>query len=214
MAVVTTCDSCKKTFSAQDEYLGKKIKCPSCGVKVTVLSAAERREEQALQRQEDQWRREQEKRIALVESLGHGRGAQSFAVQYGTGLDRVSHFNPGAMTRFRKLRALSRFLLVSAYMLLALILVGAGITVFLWREGVVERVGVLALWLLGWLLLLVLVFCLLKFLGELSWLLADMGDHQLDVRNLLLDLRDDLGRVLAHPSQLTPDKPSSADRRT
>jgi hypothetical protein len=31
-------------------------------------------------------------------------------------------------------------------------------------------------------------------LGELAWLLADLGDHQLDTRNLMIDLRDDLQR--------------------
>ncbi len=34
-------------------------------------------------------------------------------------------------------------------------------------------------------------------LGEVSWLLADIGDHQLDARNLLLDLRDDVDRIRA-----------------
>ena len=73
--------------------------------------------------------------------------------------------------------------------------VGAGVTLFLYREAVIGSIGVLVLILLGWLLLVVFSFCLFKFLGELAWLLADLGDHQLDVRNLLLDLRDDLGRV-------------------
>ncbi len=195
MAVVTTCDNCNKTFSAQNDYLGKKVKCPGCGTKVMVLSEKEREEELVRRRQEQSWREEQEKRIELLESLGRAK-RRSLAVDYGTGLDPVRFYNPGAVTRFRKLRALSRFLLLAAYLLMALIIAGAGITVYLYREGTVQEAGVLALLLLGWLMLLVFLFCLFKFLGELAWLIADVGDHQLDMRNLLLDLRDDLARIL------------------
>ena len=52
----------------------------------------------------------------------------------------------------------------------------------------------LALALVGWLMVGGFSYCLFKFLGELSWLLADFGDHQVDSRNLLIDLRDAIDR--------------------
>ena len=51
-----------------------------------------------------------------------------------------------------------------------------------------------ALALVGWLMVGGFSYCLFKFLGELSWLLADFGDHQVDTRNLLIDLRDSIER--------------------
>lgn len=194
MAVRTVCSNCKKTFSAQDEYLGKKVKCPSCSAKVEVIDESERSAREA-------WQREQDERIALVETLSRDKVDRKegvpYAIQFGTGAERVRNYNPGAITRFRKLRALSRFLLLSAYVLLGLVLVGAGLTAFLYRQGLIERWEVLVLAELGWLFLLFLIFSLFKFLGEMAWLLADLGDHQLDTRNLLLDLREDADRAFA-----------------
>lgn len=180
--------------SAQDEYLGKRIKCPACGTKVEVVAPEEREAR-------DRWRQEQDQRIALLEQLDRDRSMKRdsapYALQYGTGLERVRNYHPGAVTRFRKLRALSRFLLLVAYVLFALVLVGAGLTAFLYRQGVIVRWEYLALAELGWLIGFVVAFGLLKFLGEMAWLLADLGDHQLDSRNLLLDLREDADRWLA-----------------
>lgn len=206
MAIRTTCPNCKQIVSAQDEYLGKKIKCPACGVKVELVAPEEREAR-------DRWRQEQDQRIALLEQLDRDRSLKResapYAVQFGTGLDRVRNYHPGAVTRFRKLRALSRFLLLVAYVLFALVLVGAGLTGFLYREGLIARWEYLALAELGWLLVLVLSFGLLKFLGEMAWLLADVGDHQLDARNLLLDLREDADRYLAR-SGSGPGLPKSS----
>ena len=201
MAVRALCSKCKKSFSAQDEYLGKKIKCPNCGTKVPVLSPDQQKAKEA-------WQREQAERLELLETMEEREKQKtmgaSYAHELGTGLEPVRNFNPGAVSRFRKLRALSSFLLLGAYLMSALTL-GAGVILFyLYQAEIIANVFLLSLSLVGVALGLVLFFCCFKFLGELSWLLADIGDHQLDVRNLLLDLRDDLDRMKAreeHPRE-------------
>ena len=195
MAVRTACTRCKKSFTAQEEYLGERVKCPSCGTRVLVLDDESRQQAASRAREREDWRKDQEERIRLVESRG-GNERESLASEFGVSLDRVRNFHPGAVSRFRKLRALSRFMLLGAYLFLPMVLVGAAMTVLLFHEIVDGNPLLLAVMLLGWLLLLVFSFFLFKFLGEMSWLLADLGDHQLDVRNLLLDLSDDAGRAL------------------
>lgn len=208
MAVRTTCSNCKKSFSAQDEYLGKKVKCPTCGVRVHLISADE-----AAARQ--QWEDEQKRRIELIERMSQtpapaGGNGKSYTVEYGTGVEPVRNFNPGAMTRFRKLRALSRFLLLTAYLLFGVVLVGAGLTVLLFRQGWIPSWELLVLAEIGWGLLLLFNFCLFKFLGEMAWLLADLGDHQIDVRNLLMDIREDSDRWLLSRA----DRPTNVAPKT
>lgn len=196
MAVRTTCHNCKQSFSAQDEYLGKKLKCPSCGTRVSIMEPEEIEAKQA-------WKSEQDERIALIEKMTQGSSAgagsrpriESYAAEYGTGLDRVRNFNPGALSRFRKLRALSRFLILAAYLLVGGVLLGAGLAIFLYHDGVITSGLTLTLILTGGMVFLLFAFSLFKFLGEMSWLLADLGDHQLDVRNLLIDLREDADRL-------------------
>lgn len=195
MAVWTTCPNCKKDFSAQDTYLGKKVKCPSCTAKVEVLPQQE-------QKEKGRWLDEQQKRLELYEELERDNARpQSFSVEFGTGLDRVRNYNPGAVSRFRKLRALSRFMILCAYLLTGLIFGCGAVAVALFRDELFS-IGVLVGIQFVLALSLVFSFCLFKFLGELSWLLADVGDHQLDVRNLLLDVRDDLDRVLAQRDRI------------
>ena len=141
------------------------------------------------------WRREQEEKIALIEERERERERRlSFAPHVGTTASGARNFDPGAPSRFRKLRALSRFLLLSSYLLLGLVIAGVGITIWQWRAGAVEGVDRLAVTLVVWLVAGGFIYTFFKFLGELAWLLADLGDHQNDVRNLLLDLRDDLQR--------------------
>ena len=203
MAIWTKCPDCKKSFSAQDDYLGKKVKCPGCGTKVEVLDQEGQKAAARERREEAEWRQEQEQRIALLERLapaaesGSQRGdyaRESLANELGVRPDRVRNFNPGAVSRFRKLRALSRFMLLGAYLFLPITLVGAALTFYLLRESEVAG-GWIALATLGWFLVMSGLFFVFKFLGEMSWLLADLGDHQLDARNLLIDLREDNERV-------------------
>lgn len=194
MALRATCGNCRTSFSAQDEYLGKKLRCPQCGQRVEMVPP-EKLQERA------RWLGEQEQRIQLIENLerkeARGRRAgESYALEYGTGVDRVRNFHPGAVTRFRKLRALSRFLLVAAYLVFGVVLVGAGLTVLLYRQGAISGLVWLVLALVGWSLLLVFMFALFKFLGEMAWLLADLGDHQLDSRNLLIDMREGVDHLI------------------
>ncbi len=196
MAIWTTCLSCRKEFSAQEDYLGKKVRCPSCGARVEVLDAGAREAADRKQLEDRRWQDEQAKRIELFENRAR-QERRSLAGEFGVSNDRVRNFHPGAVSRFRKLRALSRFMLLGAYLFLPLVLAGGAITVHLWRESGAGDPALLGLLLLGWLLLLCFSFFLFKFLGEMSWLLADLGDHQLDVRNLLLDLRDDMDRAIA-----------------
>ena len=202
MAVRTKCSNCKKSFSAQDEYLGKKLKCPNCGTRVEIMKPEEVEAKAA-------WKQEQDERIALIEKMsnggtgnvrpGNGRAGsarvESYAAEYGTGLDRVRNFNPGALSRFRKLRALSRFLILAAYLLVGMVLLGAGLAIFLYQDGRIESGLTLLLILAGGGIFLLFTFSLFKFLGEMSWLLADLGDHQLDCRNLLIDIREEADRL-------------------
>ncbi|MEM7165709.1 MAG: hypothetical protein AAF581_09610 [Planctomycetota bacterium] len=192
MAVRTTCSNCKQSFSAQDEYIGKKLKCPSCGTRVAIMKPEEVQAKKA-------WQDEQDQRIALIEKMSNGGGAapktDSYAAEFGTGVDRVRNFNPGALSRFRKLRALSRFLILMAYLLVGGVLLGAGLAIFLYHDGIIASPLTLTLILGGGALFLLFAFSLFKFLGEMSWLLADLGDHQLDVRNLLIDIREEADRL-------------------
>ena len=141
------------------------------------------------------WQREQEEKIALIEERERERERRlSFTPQVGSTASGARNFDPGSPSRFRKLRALSRFLLLASYLLLGLVIAGVGITIWQWRVGEIEGVDRLAVTLVIWLVAGGFIYTLFKFLGELAWLLADLGDHQSDVRNLLLDLRDDLQR--------------------
>lgn len=211
MAIKTHCDNCDREFSAQDDYVGKKIRCPGCGSKVDVLAEEDRRERELRQREEDDWRREQQGRIELIESM-EKRKADSFARNLGTGVDRVRNFNPGAVSRFRKLRALSNFMILSAYLVGGLSIAGGGIAFFLYRDGAITSLPVFVLAAVGAILLAVFLFGLFKFLGELAWLMADLGDHQLDVRNVLLDLRDDFDRLLSRSPQSRRTHSASSSR--
>ncbi|MCI0652412.1 MAG: hypothetical protein L0Z55_11070 [Planctomycetes bacterium] len=158
-----------------------------------MVGSAGREEEEARIAQEKAWQDEQAKRIELIESMSK-RERRSTGAALASSPDRVRNYNPGAITRFRKLRALSRFMLLGAYLFLPLILCGLAACVYLYRQSEVDPAW-LVLATLGWTLLLLFAFFLFKFLGEMSWLLADLGDHQLDVRNLLLDLREYFDRL-------------------
>ncbi|MFN0060612.1 MAG: hypothetical protein ACKVX7_19330 [Planctomycetota bacterium] len=205
MAVRALCDKCHKSFSAQDEYLGRRIKCPSCGAKVKVLSPDELRAERHRRRAQKAWQEEQEQRIELIEMRDRQRRGDGALTALGTGPDPVRNYNPGAISRFRRLRVLSSFLLFSAYFLVGLGIAGAGISLHLFRDGTIASLSVLVLVELGWLLGMLLMFALLKFSGEISWLLADLGDHQIDVRNLLLDIREDFDREAERQALATHD---------
>ncbi len=138
------------------------------------------------------WKSEQEERIALIEEREREEARRFSSDEESGGAFRgVRNFNPGAPSRFGKLRVLSRFLILATYLMLGLTIAGIGVTVWMWQDGLFSAPGWFALAIVGWCLLGGFLFSLFKFLAELSWLLADLGDHQLDARNLLIDMRDD-----------------------
>lgn len=197
MAVRTTCPRCGKRFSAPDEYRGRKESCPRCGHRFILRSAederAEREEQQQARRREEEDRR----RLALIEQQEERirrRGGQPYYERYQTGQDAVRHYDPNAPSRFLRLRALSDVLIVAAYFAAMLAMVGAGLTLQLKIDGTIESLPLLLVLLAGWVAVGVLLFLVLKVLGEMAFLMADLGDHQSDVVQLLLDIRDDLER--------------------
>lgn len=110
--------------------------------------------------------------------------------RYQTGLQAVRHYNPNAPSRFLRLRALSDLLILSAYLVVMLAMSGAGLTVYLKIVGVLPSVSLLLLCLIGWTILGTVSYLILKYLGEVAFLLAGVGDLQDDVVQLLLDIRD------------------------
>jgi len=138
------------------------------------------------------WKSEQAERIALIEEREREEARRFSADERSAGsFQGVRNFNPGTSSRFGKLRVLSRFLILATYLMLGLTIAGTGVTVWMWQGGLFSAPAWFALALIGWCLLGGFLFSLFKFLAELAWLLADLGDHQLDARNLLIDMRDD-----------------------
>ena len=123
------------------------------------------------------------------------QGSQPYYERFQTGLHGVRNYSPNAPSRFLRLRALSDFLLLAAYLVAMLVLVGAGMTIYLKVVGVLASHAVLLLCLVGWAILGTVLFLGLKLLGELTFLLAELGDHQNDLVQLLLDLRDNTDKV-------------------
>ncbi|MEM7235490.1 MAG: hypothetical protein AAF517_25175, partial [Planctomycetota bacterium] len=70
-----------------------------------------------------------------------------------------------------------------------LALLGMGCTFYLWFDGKIEDLSLLLMLLIGWSIGGAASFFFFKFLGELAFLCADLGDRQNDVVQLLLDLR-------------------------
>ena len=69
MAVKTSCSYCKKSFSAPEEYRGKKVECPSCGRRFILRSeedihAVHEQAEAAKKKRE-----EDKEKLALIEKI-------------------------------------------------------------------------------------------------------------------------------------------------
>ena len=194
MAVKTSCARCGKRFSAPEDYLGKKIDCPKCGHRSVLRTPEEERESQ--ERETELARRQEEdyRRLALIERAEkrneRSKEGSSYYERFRTGGDAVRHYNPSSPSRYLRLRTLSDLLIFTAYVALMLVLVGMGLTIFLKIKGVVASVAVLLLCLVGWMFLGAVLYTLLKLCGELTFLLADLGDQQNDLVQLLLDVRE------------------------
>ena len=191
MAIKNTCPKCKKSFSAPDESLGKKVECPICAHKMILRSQEELQELEEVQSARQRKIEEDREKIALIERMEvRGRGARPYSEEYGISPRSVRHFNPNAPSRFLRVRALSELLLLGAYLSMFLVLLGMGLTVYLKIVDVIPGVPLLLVCLLGWALGAVVLYLGMKYLGELAFLMADMGDQQNDLVQLLLDIRD------------------------
>jgi len=191
MAVKNTCPKCKKTFSAPENYLGKKVECPSCAHRSILRTQDEIRELEEVQTARQRKIEEDQERIRLIETMeARSRGTRPYSEEYGVGGEPVRHFNPNAPSRFLRVRALSELLILGAYLTGFLVLMGIGLTFYLKIIDLVSSVPVLLICVIGWFVAGVAVFLVLKFLGELAFLLADVGDQQHDLVQLLLDIRE------------------------
>lgn len=193
MAIRASCDHCRKNFTAPEQYRGRKIECPSCHRRFVLKSADDQedtlKEEAAAQRKKD----EDREKLALIErmdSRGERRSGRPYYEMYQTGREGVRHFNPRSPSRYSRMRALSDFLVLGAYLEILLACVGMGLVVYLRIAGVFTSLPVLFLLIVAWLIVGTGLFLFLKYLGELTFLLADVGDQQNDAVQLLMDLRD------------------------
>jgi DNA-directed RNA polymerase subunit RPC12/RpoP len=191
MAVKNVCPNCKKSFSAPESYLGKKVECPTCGHKSVLRSADELEELENMQAARQRQREEDQRRVELIERMETRREAsRPYYETYGTGQKAVRHFNPNAPSRFLRFRALSEVLLIFAYVELLLVFLGIGVTIFLKVTGVITTIPVLLLCLVGWSVFGTVLYLGLKFAGEFAFLLSDIGDLQKDLVQILLDISE------------------------
>jgi uncharacterized Zn finger protein (UPF0148 family) len=204
MSIKASCEHCKKTFSAPEEYRGRKVECPVCKRRFLLRSeddrAAEAKGVEASRRQ----REEDEEKIELLERIEASkgrRGARPYYEEFQTGVEGVRHFNPRAPSRFLRLRAFSDFLVLAAYLEALLSLLGVGLLVYLRVSGQIASLPLLFLTITAALMVGGGVFLFFKYLGELAFVLADVGDQQNDLVQLLLDVRDntDSGKAREAP---------------
>ncbi len=194
MALKTFCPCCSKPFSAPEEYKGKKVDCPKCEHRFVLRSPEEMRQEKEAQEQK---RRDQEndlRRLELIErqerrSLERQAG-KPYYERFQTGEQRVRNYDPKAPSRFLRLRALSDLTLFGAYAVLLLALVGGGLTVYAAVSGEIASLTVALIASIAWVLGGTCLFLFLKYLAEMAFLLASLGDQQNDVVQLLLDVRE------------------------
>lgn len=192
MAVKNTCPKCGKGFTAPENYIGKKVDCPRCGQKVILRSPEEINELVEVQAARLRKFDEDQERLALIEKMDikQKRSSKPYYETYGTGESAVRHFNPNAPSRFLRFRALSEVFTFFAYFEALLVVMGIGLTLYLKINNTITSIPVLLLCLIGWGIIGTALYLALKFLGELAFLLSDVGDQQNDVVQLLLDVRD------------------------
>jgi DNA-directed RNA polymerase subunit RPC12/RpoP len=192
MALKTFCVYCKKSFSAPEEYRGKKVDCPACGRRFILqteedLHAVEEAELAARRKVE-----EDREKLALIERVESRRARmrRPYYEEYQTGVEGVRHFNPRAPSRYLRVRAISDFMVLGAYVEILLVAVGIGLMIHLKVTGGIESVSLFFALLVAWLVPGIGLFLFFKYLGELAFLLAEVGDQQNDVVQLLLDVRE------------------------
>jgi DNA-directed RNA polymerase subunit RPC12/RpoP len=193
MAIKASCEYCHKKFIAPEQYRGKKIECPACKRKFVLKTDedldAERKEAEASQKRKE----EDQEKLALIEKIdsrGQHRSGRPYYEEFQTGQEGVRHFNPRLPSRFSGLRELSDYLVIGAYVEILLVSLGIGLVIYLRIIGLIQAVSLLFLFVVIWLVVGTGLFLLLKYLGELAFFLADVGDQQRDTVQLLHDLRD------------------------
>lgn len=192
LALKTFCVFCKKSFSAPEEYRGKKVDCPACGRRFILqteedMHAVEEAELAARKKGE-----EDREKLALIERVEsrRGRKRRPYYEEYQTGVEGVRHFNPRAASRFLRVRAISDFMVLGAYVEILLVAVGIGLMIHLKLTGGIASLSVFFALVVAWLVPGIALFLIFKYLGELAFLLAEVGDQQNDVVQLLLDVRE------------------------
>jgi DNA-directed RNA polymerase subunit RPC12/RpoP len=191
MAIKNTCPSCKKGFTAPEDYLGKKVDCPRCGNKVLLSSPEEIQRSLDAAKEIQRQREDDQERLALIERMEvRRRRPRSYHESFDVSAGAVRHFNPAAPSRFLRMRTVSEALALLAYLEVLLAVLGMGLTVFLKLEDVISSIPLMLIALIAWAVVGSALFVGLKFLSELAFLLSDVGDQQHDVVQLLLDLRE------------------------
>lgn len=191
MAIRTSCPGCGKRFSAPEEYLGKRVDCPRCRYRVVVRTADEVEAERRVEEERRRRLEEDRRRLALIEQAARRADAsRPYYERFQTGADRVRHHHPGAPSRFLRSRALADWLLLTAWLVLFLALAAIALTLWLGIGGAIASPALVGIALVGGVIFAAVSFVLLKFLAEVAFLLAEVGDRQQEIVQLLLDLRD------------------------
>lgn len=193
MAVRTACPYCRKRFSAPDDYLGRKVECPRCGRRSILRTRADLDREAEDAAEEEKLLEADREKIALIESLqarSSKKPGRPYYEEYQTGSQAVRHFDPRAPSRFTRIRTLSDFVVVGAYVELLLVVCGIGLTFYLWWRGIIPTGSLLVVCLIGWIIVGTALYLLFKCLGELTSLFVDLADQQTDTVRLLLDIRE------------------------
>ena len=135
---------------------------------------------------------EDREKLALIERVEsrRGRKRRPYYEEYQTGVEGVRHFNPRAPSRFLRVRAISDFMVLGAYVEILLVAVGIGLMIHLKLTGAIPSLSLFFALVVAWLVPGIALFLFFKYLGELAFLLAEVGDQQNDVVQLLLDVRE------------------------
>ena len=171
LALKTFCVFCKKSFSAPEEYRGKKVDCPACGRRFILqteedMHAVEEAELAARRKVE-----EDREKLALIERVEsrRGRKRRPYYEEYQTGVEGVRHFNPRAPSRFLRIRAISDFMVLGAYLEILLVAAGIGLMIHLKVTGGIASLSVFFALLVAWLVPGIAAIAPLATVDEPAW---------------------------------------------
>lgn len=197
MAIKASCPYCSKGFTAPEEYRGARVECPKCHRRF-VLKTPEEVEAALEEERRSQKKHEEDKeKIELLERLASRsahRAGKPYYEEFQTGTQGVRHFHPRSPSKFLRLRNLSDFLLLGAYVQLLLCATGLGAQLYLLISGVLPGLALFLVLAVAWMVVGTSLYLLLKCLAEAAFLLSEVGDQQNDIVQILLDLRDNTDR--------------------